>query len=435
MRTTFLPFALPDIDEQEVSAVSECLRSGWLTTGPRTKTFELQFAQTVGSTYALPVSSATAAMHLVLEAIGLQPNDEVITTPYTFASTAEVIRYFDATPVFVDVCPSCLNIAPKEIECAITPRTRAIMPVHIAGLPAELDAIYDIARRYQLTVIEDAAHAFPSYYKGRMIGTSSESNAPRRAVCFSFYATKTLTTGEGGMICTDDEDIADRCRIMALHGISRDAWKRYTAEGSWYYEVIAPGYKYNLTDVAASIGLIQLSKATKMWQRRADIAARYTEAFAPRAEVQVPTERDDCQHAWHLYMLRLSLDHLKIGRAQFIQELKQRNIGTSVHFIPLHLHPYYRDRYGLQPSDIPVAHREFEREISLPIYSKMTDEDVRDVIDAVLELIDMHSLGDNNEENTDAFGHSAMHGCGCSHARLGRAISSVPDNQRADQVA
>ncbi len=397
MRSTFLPFALPHIEEEEAAAVRECLLSGWLTTGPRVKQFEKQFAESVGCTHALAVNSATAAMHLVLEAIGLQPGDEVITTPYTFAATAEVVRYFGAKPVFVDVNADSFNLEPEQVERAITPQTRAILPVHIAGLPAELDAIYDIARRHNLMVIEDAAHAFPSQYKGRAIGARLESPLPRRAVCFSFYATKTITTGEGGMICTEDEALADRCRIMTLHGISRDAWKRYTAEGSWYYEVIAPGYKYNLTDMAASIGLVQLSKAERMRQRRADIAARFKNAFASRCEVQMPYERDDCLHAWHLFMLRLNLEQLNIGRAQFIQELKQRNIGTSVHFIPLHLQPYYRDLYGLKPDDLPVARREYEREISLPIYSKMSDADVQDVIDAVLETLNTFSKGEQSE--------------------------------------
>ena len=437
MRSTYLPFALPDIDEQEVAAVSECLLSGWLTTGPRAKTFEHQFAQSIGAKHGIAVNSATAAMHLVLEAIGLQRGDEVITTPYTFAATAEVVRYFDAKPVFVDVCPQCFNILPEQVEHAITPRTRAIMPVHIAGLPAELDAIYDIACRHNLTVIEDAAHAFPCHYKGRAIGASLEAATPRRAVCFSFYATKTITTGEGGMICTDDEEIANRCRIMALHGISRDAWKRYTAEGSWYYEVIAPGYKYNLTDMAASIGLVQLTKGERMWRRRAEIAARYTNAFAPHVELQTPVERADCQHAWHLYMLRLNLDRLCLSRAQFIQELKQRNIGTSVHFIPLHQQPYYRDLYGLQPQDLPNAHHAYERVVSLPIYSKMTDDDVQDVIDAVLDTIGAYRQdarqdagdGQASDDNNKTIG-----GCNCGLVRVDRALASIPVDRRADQV-
>jgi dTDP-4-amino-4,6-dideoxygalactose transaminase len=386
MRSLFLPFALPEIDDSEWREIKEALDSGWITTGPKTRQFEAEFASTVGAKYAIAVNSCTAAMHLALEAIGLQRDDEVITTPFTFAATAEVVRYFEAKPVFVDICPADLNIDPDLIEAAITRHTRAIIPVHIAGLPADLDAICAIAARHDLAVIEDAAHSFPSKYKGRPIGTATASGQPS-AVCFSFYATKTLTTGEGGMICTDDEALTERCRIMALHGISKDAWKRYTAEGSWYYEIIAPGYKYNMTDIAAAMGLAQLRKAERMWRRRQEIALRYNAAFGRLPELQTPFARSDCQHAWHLYILRLHLDRLRIGRAEFIQELKQRNIGTSVHFIPLHLHPYYRETFAYAPTDFPVAFKEFQRVISLPIYSKMSDKDIENVIDSVSRVV------------------------------------------------
>ncbi|MGB0383215.1 MAG: DegT/DnrJ/EryC1/StrS family aminotransferase [Ardenticatenaceae bacterium] len=387
IRSDFLPFALPDLDESEFLEIKDALRSGWITTGPKTRQFEAEFAAAVGAKHAIAVNSCTAAMHLALEAIGLQRGDEVITTPYTFAATAEVIRYFDAKPVLVDVNSDDLNMCPDLLEAAITERTKAIIPIHIAGLSAELDAICEIGRRYQLPVIEDAAHAFPSLYKGQMIGSISDFT------CFSFYATKTLTTGEGGMICTDNDEWAERGRIMALHGISKDAWKRYTAEGSWYYEIIAPGYKYNLTDIASAMGLAQLRKAEMMWRRRCEIAAGYNEAFKSVSAFQIPYDREDCQHAWHLYMLRLNLEELDIDRAQFIQELKRRNIGCSVHFIPLHIHPYYRETYGYQPEDFPVAYREYLREISLPIYSKMSDQDVQNVIDAVLEIVQEHKSG------------------------------------------
>ncbi len=377
---TFLPFALPDIDETELAEVREALLSGWVTTGPKTRQFEAEFAAAVNAKHAIAVNSCTAAMHLALEAIGLQRGDEVITTPYTFAATAEVIRYFDARPVLVDICRDDFNLNPELLEAAITPRTKAIIPIHIAGLPADLDAIQAVAQKHGLAVIEDAAHAFPTMYKGRMIGQISDFT------CFSFYATKTITTGEGGMICTDNDAWAERCRIMALHGISKDAWKRYTAEGSWYYEIIAPGYKYNMTDVAAAMGLAQLRKAHTMWQRRREIAQVYNQAFANHPALQIPTDRPDSQHAWHLYMLRLRPDQLPLDRAQFITKLKEKNIGTSVHFIPLHLHPYYRETYGYQPDDFPMAYQEYQKEISLPIYSKMSLSDVEYVIESVLSL-------------------------------------------------
>jgi perosamine synthetase len=381
MRDTFLPFALPDIDSAELEQISEVLDSGWITTGSKTRQFEAEFAAAVGVKHAIAVNSCTAAMHLALEAIGLQPDDEVITTPYTFAATAEVVRYFDARPVFVDVDPHSLNMQPDLLEAAISNRTKAIIPVHIAGLPVELAPIHTLARRFNLAVIEDAAHAFPAKYHGRMIGGLSDFT------CFSFYATKTLTTGEGGMICTNNDGWAERCRIMALHGISKDAWKRYTAEGSWYYEIIAPGYKYNMTDIAAAMGLAQLRKAERMHRRRHQIALRYHEAFGDLPELQTPSIGDDRQHAWHLYMLRLNLEPQQMDRARFIDDLRQRNIGISVHFIPLHLHPYYRETYGFQPEDFPTAYHEYLREISLPIYSRMTDADVQDVIDAVREFV------------------------------------------------
>jgi dTDP-4-amino-4,6-dideoxygalactose transaminase len=390
MRNRFLPFALPDVDSSELSEIKEALDSGWVTTGPKTRQFEAEFAAAVGAKHAIAVNSCTAAMHLALEAIGLQQDDEVITSPYTFAATAEVVRYFDAKPVFVDICPADFSINPDLIEAAVTNRTKAIIPVHIAGLPADLDAIYAIAARHNLAVVEDAAHAFPAKYKGQFIGQDLDSDLTfhfSRFTCFSFYATKTITTGEGGMICTDDEALAERCRIMALHGISKDAWKRYTAEGSWYYEIIAPGYKYNMTDIAAAMGLAQLRKAGRMWQRRQEIAMRYNDAFGALPELQIPVNRADCQHAWHLYILRLNLDRLRINRAQFIEKLKQLNIGTSVHFIPLHFHPYYRETYGYAPTDFPVAFEEFQRVISLPIYSKMSGEDVEDVVGSVSRVV------------------------------------------------
>jgi dTDP-4-amino-4,6-dideoxygalactose transaminase len=389
MRNQFLPFALPDINAEELIEIKESLDTGWITTGPKVRQFEADFAAAVTAKYALAVNSATAAMHIALEAIGLQRGDEVLTTPYTFASTAEVVRYFDAKPVLVDVCPDDFNIDPILMEQEITPRTKAIIPVHIAGLPVDMTAIYNIAEKHDLAVIEDAAHAFPTKFNGEMIGSSFGSYPNvKSVVCFSFYATKTITTGEGGMLCTDNEEIADRCQVMSLHGISKDAWKRYTASGSWYYEIIAPGFKYNMTDVAAAMGIAQLRKAERMWLRRQEIAQAYNRAFGKIKEIQIPHDNPAMQHAWHLYMLRLNLEKLSIDRAQVIEDLKQQNIGTSVHFIPLHLHPYYQETYSYKPDDYPVAYREYQREISLPIYSKMSDQDVQDVIDAVIDVVE-----------------------------------------------
>jgi dTDP-4-amino-4,6-dideoxygalactose transaminase len=382
IRKSFLPFALPDFDGSEMEEIRSVLESNWITTGPKTRQFEKEFAEAVGAKHAIAVNSCTAAMHLALEAASIRRGDEVITTPYTFAATAEVIRYFDAKPVLVDIRACDLNIDPEKIPAAITPRTKAVIPVHVGGAAADMEPILSIAKEKNLAVIEDAAHAFPCTYKGKTVGSIGD------ATCFSFYATKTITTAEGGMICTDRDDWADRCRVMSLHGISKDAWKRYTAEGSWYYEIVAPGFKYNMTDIAAAMGLAQLRKSEGMRLRREQIAERYSEAFKAVAALEAPLPRGDDVHAWHLYVLRLNAGGLKIDRAKFIEELKARNIGTSVHFIPLHLHPYYRDTYGYIPEDFPVAYAEYKRVISLPIYSKMSDQDVEDVIHAVIDVVE-----------------------------------------------
>jgi dTDP-4-amino-4,6-dideoxygalactose transaminase len=384
-RKSFLPFALPDFDAAETDAVREVLESGWITTGAKTHAFEKEFAAVVGAKHAVAVNSCTAAMHLALEAAGLKAGDEVITTPYTFAATAEVVRYFDARPVFVDIRPEDLNIDPDRIEAAVTGRTRAILPVHLGGTPADMDPILQIANRRGLSVVEDAAHAFPAAYKGRTVGSIGD------ATCFSFYATKTITTAEGGMVCTDRDDWADRCRIMSLHGISKDAWNRYGEKGSWRYGVTAPGFKYNMTDVAAAMGLVQLGKAERMRLRRQEIASRYTAAFQNIPALQPAPAPPDRVHAWHLYVLRLNADLLEIDRDRFIDELKARNIGTSVHFIPLHMHPYYRDTYGYRPEDYPKAYGEFLRAVSLPVYSRMSDADSEDVIAAVLDVAERHA--------------------------------------------
>src|SRR5947209_1329892 len=383
-RATFLPFAVPHITQAEIDEVVDTLRNGWLTTGPKTKRFEREFARKVDAPYAVAVNSATAAMHLALDAIGLPPGDEVIVPVYTFTASAEVIIYFRARPVFVDVDPVTCNLDPAQLEKRITPRTRAIIVVHIAGLPAEMDSILSIARAHKLPVIEDAAHAFPARYRGRVIGSLGDLTA------FSFYATKTLSTGEGGMLTTANAEYAERASMMSLHGISHDAWKRYSAEGSWYYEVLHAGYKYNMTDIAAALGLHQLARSEWLWERRQAIARRYTEAFSQWPEIEPPPNPAHVEHAWHLYLLRLRTERLAITRDAFIQALTQANIGTSVHFIPLHLHPFYRNTYQLATDDFPAALDAYRRVISLPIYPGMTGEDVEDVIAAVEQIIAAH---------------------------------------------
>ena len=312
MRSTWLPFALPEIDDDELREVTEVLSSGWITTGPKVREFEKQFAAYVGATHAVAVNSCTAAMHLALEAVGLRRGDRVVTTPYTFAATAEVIRYFQATPVFVDVEPTTLNLDPARLEANLD-GARAVIPVHIAGFPCRIDEIRTIAQRHGATVIEDAADAIPTRVGGRLVGTLSEFT------CFSFYATKTVATGEGGMICTDDADRAERCRMMSLHGISRDAWKRYTAEGSWCYEIVAPGYKYNMTDMAAAMGLAQLRKVDRMWARRVEIARRYDAAFGGLLELELPRPRPRASaRLAAVHAAAPALDRLRVDRAEFV---------------------------------------------------------------------------------------------------------------------
>jgi dTDP-4-amino-4,6-dideoxygalactose transaminase len=384
IRTQFLPFAAPLTGEEEVAGVVECVRSGWLTTGLKVKEFEQAFAAAIGCRHALAVNSCTAALHLALEAIGVGEGDEVLTSPMTFTATAAVIEHLRARPVFVDVQPDTLNLDPERLEAALSPRTRAILPVHFAGQACEMDPILALARARGLQVVEDAAHALPTRYRGRLIGTLSD------LTCFSFYATKNLTTGEGGMVVTDDDRYAERVRLMHLHGMSRDAWKRYLEAGSWAYEVLAPGFKYNLSDLAAAIGIPQLRHCDAFHARRRAIARRYHQALQGLEAVRVPQVADEASHAWHLYVIQLELGALSIDRDQFIRELTRRKIGVSVHFIPLHLQPYYRDRYGYAPGDFPNAYRAFQRIISLPIYAKMSDDDVEDVIAAVSDIAEAH---------------------------------------------
>ena len=375
----FLPFALPDIGEAEIQAVAEAMWSGWLTTGPQAKAFEREFGDVLGGeVQAVAVNSATAGLHLALEALGVGPGDEVIVPTWTFTATAEVVRYLGADPVIVDVDPVTLNIDLGAAEGAITPRTRAVMPVHFAGLAVDRQGIARLARDHGLRVVEDAAHAFPTVSSGELIGTGSSD-----AVVFSFYATKTMTTGEGGMIVTADEQIAARVRTMRLHGISRDVFGRYRSTApSWQYEVVAPGYKYNLTDPAAAMGRVQLRRSGKMRDKRAAIAARYHEAFAG-LPLQLPADAPEGDsHAWHLYVIRMTAD-ASVARDEFIAEMAKAGVGCSVHFIPLHMHPYWREQCRLVDEQFPVATAEFSRVVSLPIFSRMTDAQVDKVIGAV----------------------------------------------------
>ena len=380
MRQTFLSFSPPLLGEEEIAEVVDTLRTDWITTGPKTRQFERDFASFIGAPAALAVSSATDAMLVGLAALGIGPGDEVITTTMTFCSTVHVIEHLGARPVLVDVQPDTLDIDPDQVERAVTARTRAVMPVHLYGHPCEMDALLDIAGRHNLHILEDAAHALPAKHTGRMIGTLGTLTA------FSFYATKNLTTAEGGML-TGDPALIEQARIWSLHGMSRDAYKRYSAEGSWYYEVILPGFKCNMTDIQAALGLQQLKKLPSFQERRREIVRRYHQAFSHCEELQTPTERSEVESAWHLYALRLNLDRLKIDRARFIEELKARNIGVSVHFIPNHLQPYYRDKYGFKPNDFPVAYSNYQRLISLPLNLRLSDQDVDDVIEAVLDVV------------------------------------------------
>lgn len=376
-RQEFLPYALPLIEDDDIAGVVDSLKSDWITKGPKTLEFEKEFAAYVGAKHAVAVNSCTAALHLALVAAGIGPGDEVITTPFTFAASANVIIHTGATPVFADIDPITMNIDAEQIKAKLTSRTKAIVPVHIAGHPCDMDGILALARQHNLFVLEDAAHAVYTQYKGRMIGSISNATA------FSFYATKNLVTGEGGMVTTDDPGLADKIRVLSLHGMSRNAWNRYTASGSWFYEILYPGYKYNMTDIQAALGLSQLAKLERLQAVRRGIAAQYNEAFGNMPELEIPVELDYARHAWHLYVLKLNLAKLKIDRNQFIEELKAEKIGTSVHFIPVHLHPYYRDTFGYQPGDFPRAAETFERILSLPLYPRMSDQDRLDVIEAV----------------------------------------------------
>jgi perosamine synthetase len=385
MSADFIPFHRPSIDRDELEAVQQVLASGWLTTGPKAQQFERDFAEYIGCKYALAVNSATAALQLALDAIGLSTGDEVLVPTYTFTATAEVVTYFGARPVLCDSKRGGFNLDVADAARRITEKTRAIIPVHIAGEPCDLEAIHTQANDNNLHIIEDAAHALPTSYRGRRIGNISELTA------FSFYATKTITTGEGGMLTTNREDFAQRASMMRLHGISGDAWKRYAKNGSWYYEVQEAGYKLNLCDLLASIGEAQLKKADEFRSRRRAIAERYLQEFRAMPELECPpTGEGPSDHAWHLFILRIRPEFLEIDRAGFIEELHRMGIGASVHFIPLHLHPYYAKSYGYRPDHLPNAVDAYSRCISLPIFPALKEQEVERVVECVLQITARH---------------------------------------------
>ncbi len=378
-----VPFSPPNISEEEIAEVVDTLRTDWITTGPKTKKFEEEFARRVDAPAAIAMNSCTAGLHVALATLGIGRGDKVLTTPMTFAASVNVIEHVGATPVLCDVEPDTLNISPKEIERKLTPDVEAIVVVHYAGHPVDLDPIQRIAATHDVRIVEDAAHALPATYKGKTIGSHGHLTA------FSFYATKNITTCEGGML-TGDAHLLERARVLHLHGMSKDAARRYEKGGSWRYEILAPGFKYNMTDVASAIGRVQLRRMEAFQRRREEIVARYDAAFSQMPELQPPTVRDDVESAHHLYVLRLVQERLSISRDDFIRALADLGVTASVHFIPIHVHPYYRDTYGYRPDDFPVAWNAFQRMLSLPLYSRMADEDVDHVIGAVEHLVRSH---------------------------------------------
>jgi len=389
----FIAFHKPLIKSEEINEVIDTLRSGWITTGPKTFKFEEMFKNYIHSKHAIALNSGTAALHLSLVAAGINKNDEVITSPFTFTATSEVIIHQGGIPRFVDIEEDTYNIDPLRIEEKITNKTKAIMPVHYGGHPCDMDPILEIADEYDILIIEDAAHAMGTNYKLKKVGCIGDTT------CFSFYATKNLTTAEGGMVTTDNDDLAEKIRMLGLHGITRDAWKRYSSQGSWYYEVLYPGFKYNHTDLQASIGIHQLKRFDDMQLRRRKIAEIYNNAFEDTPEIITPVVKEYAEHAWHLYPILLNTELLTISRDKFIEALKAENVGTSVHFIPLHLHPYYKEAYGFNRGDFPIAESVYNREISLPIYPLMTDEDVQNVISAVKKIVNYYRCNSNENSN------------------------------------
>ncbi|MGR0117935.1 DegT/DnrJ/EryC1/StrS family aminotransferase [Bacillus halotolerans] len=380
-RNHFLPYSLPLIGKEEIQEVTETLESGWLSKGPKVQQFEKEFAAFVGAKHAVALNSCTAALFLALKAKGVGPGDEVITSPLTFSSTANTIIHTGATPVFADIDEKTLNIDPEKLETAVTPRTKAVVPVHFGGQSCDMDAILAIAQTHGLFVLEDAAHAVYTTYKQRMIGSIGDATA------FSFYATKNLATGEGGMLTTDDEELADKIRVLSLHGMSKGAWNRYSSNGSWYYEVESPGYKMNMFDLQAALGLHQLKRLDDMQKRREEIAGQYQAAFQQIPGLITPFVHNEGRHAWHLYVLQVDEKQAGVTRDEMITALKDEyNIGTSVHFIPVHIHPYYQKKFGFKETDYPLAMKYYKRTLSLPLYPSMSDEDVNDVIEAVRDI-------------------------------------------------
>ena len=382
IREAYLPFCTPYIGEEEKAEVIAALESGWLSTGPRTNQFEAEMKEYLGARHTLALSSCTAGLHLALVSAGIGPSDEVITSPFTFVSTANVILHTGARPVFADISPDTYNISVEQIERRITPRTRAIIPVHYAGHPCQMDEIMNLARTHNLLVIEDAAHAVGAKYKGRFLGSWED-----RVTVFSFYANKVMTTGEGGLLVAGIDELADKARTLSLHGITHDAWKRYSATGSWFYQVLLPGYKYNMTDIQSALGLCQLKRLEWFIERREGICRQYDRAFAPIEEIVTPWVSPDVRHARYIYPILVEQERLSINRSQFIEALRAENIGASVHFIPIHLHPYYRDELGYRRGDYPIAESVYDRLISLPLFPHMTEQDVQDVITAVQRIV------------------------------------------------
>ena len=405
MRSEFLSYCLPSIGEDEVREVVDSLRSGWVTTGPKVKRFEADFANYVGARHAIAVSSCTAALHLALASLDIGPGDEVIVPTLTFCATANVVLHVGARPVVVDVRDD-FQIDPQAVERAITPRTRAIVPVHYGGQACDLDQILAIGARHGVPVIEDAAHAVGASYRGRKIGTHS------LMVAFSFYATKNMTTGEGGMLATNDDKLAERIRLLSLHGMNRDAWKRYSEAGSWYYEVSEPGFKNNMTDIQASLGIHQLRRLDGFIERRRAIAGRYRAAFADLHELRLPVESPDRSHVYHLYAVQILPGNPSLDRESFIAALKSHKIGTSVHFVPLHRHPYYRDIQGCRSGSYPVAERLYRGLVSLPLYPAMSDQDVEDVIGAVRETVLAARAGSSERVLAQKVSSAALRGSG-----------------------